>query len=106
MINLSIVKLMLTTPIHLLKVITMKNVKNLIAAAVLSSLSFASFAAVEVQATPEGQQKFGDHFREWRHESGLAGRSAGAKSAGDGGEVFPYYLCYRPEYPSRYGGNL
>lgn len=37
----------------------MKNVKNLIAAAVLSSLSFASFAAVEVQATPEGQQKFG-----------------------------------------------
>ncbi|SUG69750.1 outer membrane protein [Salmonella enterica subsp. enterica] len=63
MINLSIVKLMLTTPIHLLKVITMKNVmknvKNLIAAAVLSSLSFASFAAVEVQATPEGQQKFG-----------------------------------------------
>lgn len=25
----------------------------------LSSLSFASFAAVEVQATPEGQQKFG-----------------------------------------------
>ncbi len=37
----------------------MKNVKTLIAAAVLSSLSFASFAAVEVQATPEGQQKFG-----------------------------------------------
>ncbi len=59
MINLSIVKLMLTTPIHLLKVITMKNVKTLIAAAVLSSLSFASFAAVEVQATPESQQKFG-----------------------------------------------
>ncbi len=59
MINLSIVKLMLATPIHLLKVITMKNVKTLIAAAVLSSLSFASFAAVEVQATPEGQQKFG-----------------------------------------------
>ncbi|ECD1702903.1 multiple stress resistance protein BhsA, partial [Salmonella enterica subsp. enterica serovar Typhimurium] len=28
----------------------MKNVKTLIAAAVLSSLSFASFAAVEVQA--------------------------------------------------------
>lgn len=50
---------MLTTPIHLLKVITMKNVKTLIAAVVLSSLSFASFAAVEVQATPEGQQKFG-----------------------------------------------
>lgn len=37
----------------------MKNVKTLIAAVVLSSLSFASFAAVEVQATPEGQQKFG-----------------------------------------------
>ncbi|HIE6535374.1 TPA: multiple stress resistance protein BhsA, partial [Escherichia coli] len=27
----------------------MKNVKNLIAAAILSSMSFASFAAVEVQ---------------------------------------------------------
>lgn len=37
----------------------MKIVKTLIAAVVLSSLSFASFAAVEVQATPEGQQKFG-----------------------------------------------
>lgn len=37
----------------------MKNVKTLIAAVVLSSLSFASFAAVEVQATPEGQQQFG-----------------------------------------------
>lgn len=48
MINLSIVKLMLATLIHLLKVITMKNVKTLIAAVVLGSLSFASFAAVEV----------------------------------------------------------
>ncbi|WP_151995506.1 multiple stress resistance protein BhsA [Buttiauxella massiliensis] len=37
----------------------MKNVKTLIVAAVLSSLSFASFAAVEVQATPAGQQKVG-----------------------------------------------
>ena len=37
----------------------MKNVTTLIAAAVLSSLSFASFAAVEVQATPTGQQKVG-----------------------------------------------
>ena len=37
----------------------MKNVKNLIAAAILSSMSFASFAAVEVQSTPEGQQKVG-----------------------------------------------
>ena len=37
----------------------MKNVKTLIAAALLSSLSFASFAAVEVQATPTGQQKVG-----------------------------------------------
>ncbi len=59
MINLSIVKLMLAALIHLLKVITMKNVKTLIAAVVLGSLSFASFAAVEVQATPDGQQKFG-----------------------------------------------
>ncbi len=33
----------------------MKNVKTLIAAAILSSMSFASFAAVEVQSTPEGQ---------------------------------------------------
>ena len=37
----------------------MKNVKTLIAAASLSSMSFASFAAVEVQSTPEGQQKVG-----------------------------------------------
>lgn len=37
----------------------MKNVKTLIAAVVLSSISFASFAAVEVQATPAGQQKVG-----------------------------------------------
>ena len=37
----------------------MKNVKTVIAAVVLSSISFASFAAVEVQATPAGQQKVG-----------------------------------------------
>lgn len=37
----------------------MKNVKTLIAAVILSSVSFASFAAVEVQATPAGQQKVG-----------------------------------------------
>ncbi|RPH23665.1 DUF1471 domain-containing protein [Buttiauxella warmboldiae] len=37
----------------------MKNVTTLIAAALLSSLSFASFAAVEVQSTPAGQQKVG-----------------------------------------------
>ena len=37
----------------------MKNVKTLIAAAVLSSLSFASVAAVQVQATPAGQQEIG-----------------------------------------------
>ncbi|HKN02371.1 MAG TPA: multiple stress resistance protein BhsA [Buttiauxella sp.] len=37
----------------------MKNVKTLIAAVVLSSISFASFAAVEVQAAPAGQQKVG-----------------------------------------------
>ncbi|MFY9995608.1 MAG: multiple stress resistance protein BhsA [Leclercia sp.] len=37
----------------------MKNVKMLIAATVLSSLSFASFAAVQVQATPADQQKVG-----------------------------------------------
>ncbi|XTZ36879.1 multiple stress resistance protein BhsA [Salmonella enterica] len=37
----------------------MKNVKALFAAAVLSSLSFASFAAVEVQTAPADQQKIG-----------------------------------------------
>ena len=37
----------------------MKNIKTLIAAAVLSSLSFASFAAVEVQSAPAGQQEIG-----------------------------------------------
>ena len=37
----------------------MKNVKTLIAAAVLSSLSFASFAAVQVQSTPVDQHKVG-----------------------------------------------
>jgi len=34
----------------------MKNVKTLFAAAILSSLSFASVAAVQVQASPAGQQ--------------------------------------------------
>ncbi|ESH47376.1 Multiple stress resistance protein BhsA [Salmonella enterica subsp. enterica serovar Berta str. ATCC 8392] len=84
----------------------MKNVKNLIAAAVLSSLSFASFAAVEVQATPEGQQKFGTISANGGTNLGSLEDQLAQKSAGDGGEVFPYYLCYRPEYPSRYGGNL
>ena len=37
----------------------MKNVQKLALAAVLSSLSFASFAAVEVQSTPAGQHKIG-----------------------------------------------
>ncbi|EOF4705787.1 multiple stress resistance protein BhsA [Klebsiella oxytoca] len=37
----------------------MKNVKTLAIAAVLSSLSFASFAAVEVQSIPAGQHKIG-----------------------------------------------
>jgi multiple stress resistance protein BhsA len=37
----------------------MKNVKTLLAAAVLSSLSFASFAAVEVHSAPAGQQEIG-----------------------------------------------
>lgn len=35
----------------------MKNVKTLIAAAVLSSLSFASFAAVEVQSLQQTSRK-------------------------------------------------
>ena len=38
----------------------MKNVKTLAIAAVLSSLSFASFAAVQVQATPADQHKVGN----------------------------------------------
>lgn len=37
----------------------MKTIKSLIAVAVLSSLSFASVAAVEVQSTPTDQQKVG-----------------------------------------------
>ncbi|WP_054178660.1 multiple stress resistance protein BhsA [Trabulsiella odontotermitis] len=37
----------------------MKSIKTLIAAAVLSSLSFASVAAVEVQSTPANQHKVG-----------------------------------------------
>lgn len=37
----------------------MKNVKTLFAAAILSSLPFASFAAVQVQASPAGQQEIG-----------------------------------------------
>ncbi|HIC8406711.1 TPA: multiple stress resistance protein BhsA [Klebsiella aerogenes] len=37
----------------------MKNVQKLALAAVLSSLSFASFAAVEVQSPPAGQHKIG-----------------------------------------------
>ena len=38
----------------------MKNVKTLAIAAVLSSLAFASFAAVEVQSTPADQHKVGN----------------------------------------------
>lgn len=37
----------------------MKTINTIIAAAVLSSLSFASFAAVEVQSTPADQHKVG-----------------------------------------------
>lgn len=37
----------------------MKNVKSLFAVAILSSLSFASVAAVQVDATPATQQKVG-----------------------------------------------
>ena len=37
----------------------MKTINTLIAAALLSSLSFASFAAVEVQSTPADQHKVG-----------------------------------------------
>ncbi len=37
----------------------MKNIKTLIAAALLSTVSFASLAAVEVQSTPADQQKVG-----------------------------------------------
>lgn len=37
----------------------MKTIKSLLAVAVLSSLSFASIAAVEVQSTPADQQKVG-----------------------------------------------
>lgn len=37
----------------------MKNVNILAIAAVLSALSFASFAATEVQSTPVDQQKIG-----------------------------------------------
>lgn len=37
----------------------MKNVKALFAVAILSSLSFASVAAVQVDTTPAGQQKVG-----------------------------------------------
>jgi len=45
--------------VHLHKVNIMKNIKTLLAAAVLSSLSFASVAAVQVQSTPADQQKAG-----------------------------------------------
>lgn len=37
----------------------MKNVKTLIATVLLSSISFTSLAATEVQSTPAGQQKVG-----------------------------------------------
>lgn len=37
----------------------MKNIKALVAVAILSSLSFASVAAVQVQSSPAGQQQAG-----------------------------------------------
>ena len=58
----------------------MKNVKTLIAAAVLSSLSFASFAAVEVQSTPADQHKVGTISA----SAGTISASAGTISASAG----------------------
>ena len=60
-IYLSIVKLIIATRLKniCIGIIIMKNIKTLTLAAVLSSLSFASFAAVEVQSTPAGQHKIG-----------------------------------------------
>lgn len=66
----------------------MKNVKTLIAAAVLSSLSFASFAAVEVQSTPADQQKVGTISATAGTNLGLSGRSAGAKADEMGAKSF------------------
>ncbi|EYH80872.1 putative outer membrane protein [Salmonella enterica subsp. enterica serovar Heidelberg str. N4403] len=75
----------------------MKNVKTLIAAAVLSSLSFASFAAVEVQATPEGQQKFGTISANGGTNLGSLEDQLAQKSAGDGGRS----LSVLPLLPAR-----
>ncbi|EIQ80140.1 multiple stress resistance BhsA domain protein [Shigella flexneri 1235-66] len=59
MIYLSIVKLIAYGTHSSAKGNYHEKRKTLFVAAVLSSLSFASFAAVEVQATPAGQQKVG-----------------------------------------------
>lgn len=65
----------------------MKNVKTLIAAAILSSLSFASFAAVEVHSAPAGQQEMGsigitagDNLSSVEHKLAQKAEASGATS--------------------------
>lgn len=83
----------------------MKNVKALLAAAVLSSLSFASVAAVEVQSTPAGQ-----------HKAGTITATAGtnlssleaelAQKADDMGAKSFRITCQRPEQFARHRSHL
>lgn len=79
----------------------MKTVNTLAIAAVLSSLSFASFAAVEVQSTPAGQHKVGTI-------SASAGTNLGsledqlAQKADEMGATSYRITGNRSEYPSRY----
>ena len=58
-ITLSVKLKKTTTWNHLQRYNIMKTINALAIAAVLSSLSFAGFAATEVQSTPAGQQKMG-----------------------------------------------
>lgn len=84
----------------------MKKVKTLIAAAILSSMSFASFAAVEVQSTPEGQQKVGTISANAGTNLGSLEEQLAQKADEMGRKIFPYYFCNRSEYPPWNSSNL
>lgn len=84
----------------------MKNVKTLAIAAVLSSLSFASFAAVEVQSTPADQQKVGSIAATAGPNLASLEQELSQKADAMGAEIIPYHFSKRSEHPPRYCGYL
>lgn len=80
----------------------MKTVNTLAIAAVLSSLSFASFAAVEVQSTPAGQHKVGTISASAGTNLGSLEDQLAQKADEMGATSYRITSVIRSEYPSRY----